>query len=798
MHIKFIGRGTGSAKAAADYLTADQDHLGQDREGVNVLRGDPHQVAAVADSLDFKHRYTSGVIAFAPEDSPTDEQIERVIDEFEKTAYAGLEPDRYAWSAVLHREEKGCHIHIFSARVELETGNSLNIAPPGWQETYDHLRDWQNWEQGWAKPDDPERARLIQPQHQAYIDAAQLKQGLAIESNPKALITDYLTQRIEQGLIENRTGILSALEEADLTINRQGKDYISVKPDPESKAIRLKGAIYGQDFQRQRLTETPKSQDRERPGYHHDIDPGRAREAFGRLEAARARRASYHQERYKAPERSFEKNPSRVPGPSRKPQEEASKGLGEVVSDRVEPLSRHLRRELGDDAIFFEQSSIKSGSKRSTGIGNSGTTAGPEQNRSKDVGRDFQREQEWSVSGPSEGDDSPNWLDRWRTRSRKAIGKVRDLYDRTRTAIDDRFQQAVAAIRGGTEAATATDRALVTASGTFERANDELDECLRRRSPTVSQGTRRMRENRADELETFKREINLAEYAASEGYALDKQESSRNSAVMRRSDDKIVIATDQDGHGIYFSVRDDRDNGSIIDFVQKRKGLNLGETRKELRSWSKIDTPSHKPITKPLPSDRDRQQVIQSYAKTETSSYHPYLKSRGLSSRTLNDPRFRDMIRKDQRGNTVFPHYDSEGLAGYELKNREFTGFSRGGTKAVWHSANLGQAERIVITESAIDALSHAQLQETGQETAYLSIGGQMSDHQRQIIERVLDRTSGVVELGLDNDKAGNELSHDIESMGPGTQFERRAPEKGKDWNEELQINKEQSHSLSR
>ena len=61
-------------------------------------------VAAVADSLDFEHRYTSGVIAWAPDDHPTGEQIERVLDGFEKTAWAGLEPDRYAWAAVLHRD----------------------------------------------------------------------------------------------------------------------------------------------------------------------------------------------------------------------------------------------------------------------------------------------------------------------------------------------------------------------------------------------------------------------------------------------------------------------------------------------------------------------------------------------------------------------------------------------------------------------------------------------------------------------------------------------------------------------
>ena len=43
MHIKFLARGTGSARAAADYLLGARDATGQLREGVEVLQGDPHQ-----------------------------------------------------------------------------------------------------------------------------------------------------------------------------------------------------------------------------------------------------------------------------------------------------------------------------------------------------------------------------------------------------------------------------------------------------------------------------------------------------------------------------------------------------------------------------------------------------------------------------------------------------------------------------------------------------------------------------------------------------------------------------------
>jgi hypothetical protein len=50
--------------------------------------------------------------------------------------------------------------------------------------------------------------------------------------------------------------------------------------------------------------------------------------------------------------------------------------------------------------------------------------------------------------------------------------------------------------------------------------------------------------------------------------------------------DKVIVKRDADQHYVYFSVRDERDDGSIIDFAMRRKGLNLGQVRKELRRGS--------------------------------------------------------------------------------------------------------------------------------------------------------------------------------------------------------------------
>ena len=66
MHLGFLGCGTGSARAAADYLVGERDAAGRVRPGIEVLRGNPDHVAAVADSLEFERKHTSVVIAWAP------------------------------------------------------------------------------------------------------------------------------------------------------------------------------------------------------------------------------------------------------------------------------------------------------------------------------------------------------------------------------------------------------------------------------------------------------------------------------------------------------------------------------------------------------------------------------------------------------------------------------------------------------------------------------------------------------------------------------------------------------------
>ncbi|WP_111828057.1 MobA family protein [Acinetobacter colistiniresistens] len=194
MLIKMLRHGTGSAARAAAYVLDEKDHMNIVRPHVEVLSGDPHLFAKIADSSPYKHKYTSAVIAFAEEDQPTNIEMKDVLKQFEALAFCGLEPDQYHLTAVLHQELNGSkHIHILVPRLELRSGRSMNIAPPGkFQKHFHTLQDKLNFEYGWADPNDPERSRFTKKGHETYLKSALKKVGKDRENYKQYIENTYL------------------------------------------------------------------------------------------------------------------------------------------------------------------------------------------------------------------------------------------------------------------------------------------------------------------------------------------------------------------------------------------------------------------------------------------------------------------------------------------------------------------------------------------------------------------------------------------------------------------------------
>ena len=480
MHVKFIARGTGSARAAVDYLLGERDAAGKPRDGVEVRRGDPDAVAAVADALEFEHKYTSGVIAWAPEDRPTDAQIEAVLDKFEQTAWAGLAPDRYAWTAVEHRERGGgVHVHVLAARCDLETGKSLNIAPPGWQKTFGPLRDAFNHEHGWSRPDDPARARTQQPGHRAYIDAANLRAGLEVETDPRELVRDYLVQRVEHGVVRDRADVVTALKEAGLDVPRQGKSYVTAHDPETGKRWRLKGALYEQGFNPEGLGRPAATEVGDRPQGERADRRGGAAAAWRELERRREQRAAFHRSRYG--------------GVDRTDQGRAESPVAPDHGGGAERLGGYLRRRLGDDAMVADEHREPA---RRPGDSQPGHRADP-----PDLGavggdglaRRVARDRRRAVRRVAGWLDGASALDRGRAACCEAVERVRELHERAGagTAVVDGLSRVVQAVRDGTAAALRAGRSLAAACRAAGRGEQDLaatGRTLRRAGDAIDRG----------------------------------------------------------------------------------------------------------------------------------------------------------------------------------------------------------------------------------------------------------------------------------------------------------------------
>lgn len=796
MMIKFFPRGRGGGRGPTEYVTKETvtvDGITTIRNpSPEVLRGDPANTCVLIDTCQHKNKYTSGVIAFAAGDAPSEAQQRQVMDDFERLAFAGLEPDQYNILWVRHTHEGNVELHMVAPRLELTTGKALNIAPPGHQKFYDELRDFWNWSEGWARPDDPALARA-----QSH-DRTYGKPHLEERSDAKTEITGWLLGRIEAGEITDRSGVIAALNELG-EITRNGKDYVSVKPSGFTKALRLRGGIYGEKFDVAAIGNT---QNQEPAGSETDrgANSQRAEAAREKLAGWIERRAGYNKDRYQQqPERDQRIEQQHTAGSDRrpdkdqgviKPESESGSGLDPVGMVEVQPagavsLGDYLRRELGPHAVAIEPLDSGAGTDH----------AGATDVEPTSPGREIRGGRPGKIFSDLREQTSGFWDSIRRVGDRikqiVAVGydRARDEINRIVETVRSRIETARGTFARECEQLATTGENLSTAGAAVGAAADQVDRSVQQHRSVIERGIGEVRDNRSDELHEFKAQINLAEYAASQGYQIDRRESSRNSAVMRREsdNDKIIIATDTDGHAVYFSVRDEADNGSIIDFVQSRQKLNLGQVRKELRPWiGAAPVPLPERICKPEPTTSDRRAVIGAFAQTQAQppGGHSYLLSRGVSTDTLADPRFGAMVRQDSRGNAVFPHYDSAGLSGYELKNEGFTGFSRGGEKRLWHSANIDEAVRVVVVESAIDALSHAELS-GDREAAYISVGGQPSPEQWAVLQTILvdkHNQGAVLVVGTDAGAAGDRLAEQIAAMVP---VERERPAVG-DWNEQL------------
>lgn len=292
MLIKFTGGGRGGGRQVAEYLTREE---GRGHAPPEVVRGDMDRTRDLIDSIDRQWTYTHGVLSFAAEDAPSEDQQREAMDMFERLAFAGLDHEQYdiTWVRHSHTESGRTELHFVTPRMELCSGKALNIAPPGWEHSYAPLRDALNLNYGWARPDDPERAQELTQAPERAQEGFLLREG-------REGIHAYLTALVASQSVTDRASMVQAIREAGLAVTREGKDYITVHDPARDERFRMKGRIYEKDWTYDReldraiapargITDSREREDHQRG----------AGEAYERYQEAVERRAGFHSERYR-------------------------------------------------------------------------------------------------------------------------------------------------------------------------------------------------------------------------------------------------------------------------------------------------------------------------------------------------------------------------------------------------------------------------------------------------------------------------------------------------------------------
>ena len=251
--------------------------------------------------------------------------------------------------------------------------------------------------------------------------------------------------------------------------------------------------------------------------------------------------------------------------------------------------------------------------------------------------------------------------------------------------------------------------------------------------------------------------------------------------------DQVIIYKAPSGDYLYFNRADDRDKGSVIDFLKNRiehpriagirasAGKNVwGSVIDNARRFLHVPV-AQRPVSPVFqqamtPVQRGDQYVPDFLLKTTPLTDMRYLNARGLTNETLTNSCFEGRILNHvhegtgKNGqpytfvNTAFPQLYKEKIVGLEIKAQSFRGQAADSlnSSALWLSSIGAKTNTLVVAESAIDALSHYQLKQPTN-TLYASTSGQLTDNKVAEIRRLItNHHLKTVKPAFDNDVEGH------------------------------------------
>lgn len=303
-------------------------------------------------------------------------------------------------------------------------------------------------------------------------------------------------------------------------------------------------------------------------------------------------------------------------------------------------------------------------------------------------------------------------------------------------------------------------------------------------------------------LDEIKGSVPIDKLAGAHGWRVDLSGGRGSSIQMRHQDQsrEIVVSRAGDGHWQYFR-RDGTSAGSVIDFAQRELGWgDLGDVRRRLAAALTKGLPEapreHFSSRLPKSSAAARPSVVTDLnaevdPQKNADAARDYLRSRNLSDETIEH--FAASWAQGSCGEVLFKH--QAGGHGFERRGPQIKQFSPDGKKGLWVH-RIGPVDRLVITESGINAMSYAQYHALPERTSYASTGGGFGPEIARIILEFAKRLGAIVVAAFDGDSAGERFTEAIKlaALEAGAEngvIRETPPENLNDWNDAVHAREE-------
>ncbi|WP_149748168.1 DUF3991 and toprim domain-containing protein [Rhizobium sp. RU35A] len=289
-----------------------------------------------------------------------------------------------------------------------------------------------------------------------------------------------------------------------------------------------------------------------------------------------------------------------------------------------------------------------------------------------------------------------------------------------------------------------------------------------------------------EELEALRAKVSCEPVLERAGYEIDLKESSRR-AVKYRHGGNIIIVT-HEGRGWFDPLGDEKgDVFGLAMFLEKMTFPAAADAVAALVGFQ-LSRPEWRPSRSAVSDE-----AIADRWRCRRSPFPGSGAWRYLSWQRLIPPAIirqairEDILREGPFGSMWAAHVDSHGrVVGWEERGPKWRGFSTGGSKLLFRLGR-SDANRLCVTEAAIDAMSLAALEGSRERTLYLSTGGGWSPATDATLAELTMRPGLTLVAATDANSQGDIYAERLRAVAEasGCDWQRLRPPT-EDWNEVL------------